>query len=78
MNGLLLLACVYLVNAPLGYVAIRWSNRVIGVKNWTRFDRLGGVLLSLIGGPWIPVLAVMIVLIDKLSESGWAKRDAGW
>jgi len=51
MNGLLLVACLWPLCAPLGYAANRWANRAMGLKKWTRLDRLGAVLLSLFYGP---------------------------
>ena len=78
MTGLLLVACIWMLCAPLGYVAYRWANRVMGLKKWTRLDRLGAILFSMFCGPLMPVLAVVFVLIEKLSESRWANRDARW
>jgi hypothetical protein len=78
MTGLLLVACIWMLCAPLGYVANRWANRVMGHKKWTRLDRLGAILLSMFNGPVMLVAAVVFVLIDKLSKSRWANRDARW
>jgi len=73
-----LMLCCWMGFLPLGYIACRWANRAMGLKKWTRLDRLGAIFISLFWGPFMPIFAVVVVLVDKLSESKWANRDAGW
>jgi hypothetical protein len=73
----LILACLWLLSAPLGYVALRWCNRTV-CTTWTRNDRLFGVIFSLLYGPLMIVFAVGAFLLFKLAESDWGNRDAKW
>ena len=77
MNGIMLL-CLWVLCAPLGYVACRWFNRVIGFTKWTRMDRLGAVFFSVFYGPLTLVITVVLVGLQKLGDSEWANRDARW
>jgi hypothetical protein len=45
---------------------------------WTRNDRLYAIVASLFYGPAMPVMAVVIVLLYRLSRSEWGNRDARW
>jgi|GEM_PF-2636565 len=78
MNTTLIVICIWLASTPLGYIACRWSNRVMGLTKWTHLDRVGAILFSLFYGPFMPLFAVVLVLIEKLSESRWANKDARW
>jgi MFS-type transporter involved in bile tolerance (Atg22 family) len=74
----ILTLCAWILCAPLGYIAARWANRMMGLKCWTQLDRLGAILMSLFYGPLMPVFAVVLSLIAKLVASQWASRDAKW
>ena len=77
MNGIMIL-CLWLLSSPVGYVACRWVNQTFGLTKWTRMDRVSAVFFAMFYGPLMPVIAVVLVLIQKISESDWANRDARW
>ena len=74
---ILTLACVWVLCAPIGYRFARWSNRAMGSR-WTRNDRLSAIVLSMLYGPLMPLLAILIVLVYKLETSDWGNKEAGW
>jgi len=41
-------------------------------------DRAGAIFFAILYGPLTLVIVVVIVLVQKLSESDWANRDARW
>ncbi len=77
MNGIIFV-CLWIASIPVGYLSCRWINRVSGLTAWTRMDHLGAILFAMIYGPLMPLIGAVVVLIQKLSETGWAKRDAKW
>jgi len=73
----ILIVCLWVLFAPLGYLACRRASRAMDDK-WTRNDRLYAIVASLFYGPAMPVLAVLVVLLYRLSRSEWGNRDARW
>ena len=73
----LVYASVWLLCAPLGYLACRRSSRAMGDR-WTRNSRLFAIVGSLFYGPFMPVLAGLVVLLDRLFRSKWGNQDARW
>ena len=69
--------CIWILFAPVGYLACRWSNRRMGLK-WTRNDRLFSIILSLCFGPMSAIVALVVVAIDKVAMSEWGNKEAGW
>lgn len=76
MNMILIL-CIWVLFAPVGYIASRWSNRKMGLK-WTRNDRLFSIIASVFFGPIAIVIMVVVVGIDKIMTSKWGNKEAGW
>jgi len=77
MTIIIFITC-WLLCAPLGYLAHRWLNRVIGISSWTCMDRIGAIFFAVINGPMTIVFAIVFVLLEKLGECDWAKREAKW
>jgi hypothetical protein len=73
----ILIVCLWVLVAPLGYLASRWSGRVMGDR-WTRNDRLYAIVASVLYGPLMPALAVVLILLWKLATSKWGNQDARW
>jgi len=74
---ILIFACIWGLCAPIGYLCARWSNRAMGSR-WTRNDRLSAIVLSMLYGPLMPFLAILIVLVYRLETSDWGNKEAGW
>ena len=73
----ILIVCCWILCAPFAYLACRWANRAMG-SGWTRNDRLFAIVFSVLYGPVMPFLAVLIVLAYKLETSDWGNKEAGW
>ena len=71
------IACLWIVSVPLGYLVTRWVYKTMGLK-WTRNDRLYAITFSLLYGPLMPVLSIILFSLYRLSESKWGNQDAGW
>ena len=78
MNTITFIAIVWLLFAPFGYIANRWVLRVLKIREWTRMDQMGAIFFSILNGPLTILLAVVFVLLEKLGDTEWAKRDARW
>jgi hypothetical protein len=76
-NLILIFACVWVLSAPVGYHFTRWSVRATE-NRWTRIDRIFAITFSMIFGPLMPLLAVMLVLFWKLERSDWGNQQAKW
>ena len=76
MNAILIL-CIWLLFAPVGYIASRWSNRKMGMK-WTRNDRLFSIIASIFFGPMAIVIMLLVTAIDKIVTSEWGNKDVRW
>ena len=74
---IMILAPIWVVCAPVGYIVTRWSNRAMGIR-WTHNDRLYAIIFSVIYGPLMSVIGVLTVLIYKLCTSEWGNKEAGW
>jgi len=74
---ILIVACVWALSTPVGYISARWSIRAMGGR-WTRNDRIWAITFSVIYGPVMPLLAVLLVLFWKLDTSDWGNREARW
>jgi len=74
---ILILACVWTFSTPVGYLSIRWAHRAMGSR-WTRNDRIWAITVSLIYGPAMPLLVILIVLFWKLGNSDWGNQEARW
>lgn len=74
----ILIVCSWVLFAPVGYLACRWSNRAMDDSMWTRNDRLYAIVFSLFYGPLMPVMAVLVVLLYRLGKSEWGNHDARW
>ncbi len=73
----ILIICCWILCAPFGYLVCRWSNRAMGDK-WTRNDRLCAIAGSMLYGPLMPLMALLVVLLYRLSTSDWGNQDARW
>ena len=76
MNPILLI-CSWLLFSPLGYMACRWASDALGAR-WTRLDRLYAIVGSVCYGPLMPLMAVLLVLLQRLHMSSWSDKDARW
>ena len=74
---ILILACVWILSVPIGYLAARRANRAMA-STWTHNDRISVIMLSLVCGPFMPFVAIMVLLIYKLDNSDWGKKEARW
>lgn len=74
---ILIFACVWALSAPVGYRVTRWSVRAMGSR-WTRIDRTFAITFSVIFGPVMPVISVLIFLSWKLERSDWGNQEAKW
>jgi hypothetical protein len=74
---ILISACIWALSAPVGYRVTRWSVRETE-NRWTRLDRTFAIVFSLIFGPVMPLIAVMIVLFWNLERSHWGNQEAKW
>ena len=77
MTFIHLLVCLWIVGVPAGYLGTRWANKAMGF-NWTRNDRLFAITFSLLYGPLMAVLSVVLFSLHKLFESKWGNQDARW
>ena len=77
MSTAILIACLWFVGVPLGYVVTRLCVRSM-CSTWNRNDRLFAIVFSLLYGPVMPVLAIVLFLLHKLAESKWGNLDARW
>lgn len=74
---IVIVACVWALSTPVGYLSARWANRAMGSR-WTRNDRIWAIILSVIYGPAMPLLAVLVVLVWKVETSDWGNKEAKW
>ncbi len=74
---ILIFASVWALSAPVGYFFARWSIRAMGSR-WTRNDRIWAITFSVIYGPAMPLLAVVLVLFWKLESSDWGYQEVRW
>ena len=74
---IVIIACVWVLSTPIGYLFARWSNRAMGSR-WTRNDRIWAITFSVIYGPAMPLLAILLVLLWKLESSDWGNQEARW
>jgi len=74
---LTLIMYVWILASPLGYIACRWSNRVMKI-GWTRTDRMYAIVGALLSGPMMAVMTLLFVLLYKVQMSDWGKKDARW
>lgn len=72
-----LMILIWLGCIPLGYLACRWTGRVIDTR-WTRNDRLWAIIFSLIFGPLMIAITVVSVLLHKLLMSDWGNKEVKW
>ncbi len=77
MNMLPILILCWLACAPIGYLLNRWSHKTMS-WNWTRSDRLGWLVLSILNGPMAILMVLIMHLGSRISQSQWGKGEARW
>jgi hypothetical protein len=77
MNLLTILILCWLACAPIGYLLNRWSHKAMS-WTWTRWDRLGWLMLSILNGPIGILGALAMHIAMRISMSKWAKGEAKW
>jgi hypothetical protein len=74
---LIIIICAWIALAPAGYLASRWSNRLVGCR-WTKMDRLFCLIFCPIAGPFMLIGTSLFALIHMLEESKWGHEEAKW